>query len=429
VLNIVAILLVLTAAFSYLNHRYLKWPMTIGVMAIALALSLAIVVLDKLGYAALRGHERALLGSINFTEVLMQGMLSFLLFAGALHVEINQLRRVAWQVGVLAIAGTALSTLLIGFGSGYLLAALGISIPIVYCLLFGALISPTDPIAVLSVLKSAHVPPGVEATIAGESLLNDGVGVVLFALLLQMLETGVTPTVGQGFALFAREALGGALLGIAVGYFVYRVLRSIDDPQVEVLITLATVVGGYALCHALHVSGPLAMVAIGLLIGNEGRAFAMSTRTRERLDTFWQVLDEILNGVLFVLIGLEFALIAFPTGSITAIVLVIALCLLARYLVVGLPARLGQRWLGLPSGAGLLLTWSGVRGGISVALALSLPPGPERDVILMLTYSVVVFSILVQGLTVGRVARALGLSRDVPVDPELSAARRAGTAG
>jgi monovalent cation:H+ antiporter, CPA1 family len=414
VLNIVAILLVLTAAFSYLNHRYLKWPMTIGVMAIALALSLVIVVLDRLGYAALRGHEHALLSSIDFSEVLMQGMLSFLLFAGALHVDINQLRRVAWQVGVLAIAGTALSTLIVGFGSAYLLAALGISIPLVHCLLFGALISPTDPIAVLSVLKSAHVPPDVEATIAGESLLNDGVGVVLFALLLQMLDTGVTPTVGEGLALFAREALGGALFGIAVGYFVYRILRSIDDPQVEVLITLATVVGGYALCHALHVSGPLAMVAIGLLIGNEGRAFAMSTRTRERLDTFWQVLDEILNGVLFVLIGLEFALIVFPTGSITAIVLVIALCLLARYLVVGLPARLGQRWLGLPSGAGLLLTWSGVRGGISVALALSLPPGPERDVILMLTYSVVVFSILVQGLTVGRVARALGLSRDAP---------------
>lgn len=413
-LNIVAILLVLTAAFAYLNHRYLKWPTTIGVMAIALALSLVIVVLDKLGFGGPRGHEYALLSSINFTEVLMQGMLSFLLFAGALHVNINQLRRVAWPVGALAIVGTALSTLIIGFGSWYLLAWLGISIPLVYGLLFGALISPTDPIAVLSVLKSAHVPPAVEATIAGESLLNDGVGVVLFALLLGMLQTGVAPTFSQGLALFAREALGGVLLGIVVGYFVYRVLHSIDDPEVEVLITLATVVGGYALSHALHVSGPLAMVAIGLLIGNDGRAFAMSTPTRERLDVFWQMLDEILNGVLFVLIGLEFALILFPPGSLTAVLLTIALCLLARYLVVGLPARLGQRWLRLPAGAGLLLTWSGVRGGISVALALSLPPGPERDVILMLTYSVVVFSILVQGLTVGRVARKLGLSRDAP---------------
>jgi len=412
VLNIVATLLVLTAAFSYVNHRYLKWPMTIGVLAIALALSLVIVGLDKVGIETPRGHEHALLASINFPEVLMQGMLSFLLFAGALHVDINQLRRVAWQVGALALVGTAVSTLIIGFASWYLLAALGITLPLVYCLLFGALISPTDPIAVLGVLQSARVPATVEATIAGESLVNDGVGVVLFALLLDMLQTGVAPTLGEGLALFAREALGGAVLGIAVGYFVYRVLRTIDDAQVEVLITLATVVGGTALAHALHVSGPLAMVAIGLLIGNEGRAFAMSTQTRERLDVFWQVLDEILNGVLFVLIGLEFALIVFPRESLIAVVLVIALCLLARYLVVGLPARLGQRWLDLPPGAGLLMTWSGVRGGISVALALSLPPGPERDVILMLTYSVVVFSILVQGLTVGRMTRALGLSEE-----------------
>jgi Na+:H+ antiporter len=415
VLNIVAILLVLTAAFSYVNHRYLKWPMTIGVMAIALSVSLAIIILDKLGITTPRGREHELLSSINFTEVLMQGMLSFLLFAGALHVDINQLRRKAWQVGALAIVGTAASTLLIGFGTWFLLTALDIPIPAVYCLLFGALISPTDPIAVLGVLKSARVPAGVETTIAGESLLNDGVGVVLFALLLQMLQTGITPTIGQGLALFAREALGGALVGILVGYVVYRVLRSIDAPQVEILITLATVVGGSALCQSLHVSGPLAMVAIGLLIGNEGRAFAMSTQTRERLDMFWEVLDEILNGVLFVLIGLEFALLVFPPSSIVAVLLVIPLCLLARYLVVGAPARLGQRWLDLPAGAGLLLTWSGVRGGISVALALSLPPGSERNVILMLTYSVVVFSILVQGMTVGRLAGALGLSRGAPV--------------
>jgi CPA1 family monovalent cation:H+ antiporter len=409
-LNIVAILLVLTAAFSYLNHRYLKWPMTIGVMAIALGLSLAIIGLDQLGFTTLRGHEHALLTSIDFTEVLMQGMLSFLLFAGALHVDINQLRQVAWQVGVLALVGTALSTLIIGYGSWYLLGALGIALPLAYCLLFGALISPTDPIAVLGVLKSAHVPQSVEATIAGESLVNDGVGVVLFALLLEMLQTGVPPTLGAGLALFAREALGGVVYGVVVGYFVFRVLRTIDDPQVEVLITLATVVGGYALAHALHVSGPLAMVAIGLLIGNSGRAFAMSDRTRERLDLFWQLVDEILNGVLFVLIGLEFAVIVFPSGSFVAVLLVVALCLLARYLVVGLPTTAGRRWFGLPPHSGLLLTWSGVRGGISVALALSLPPGPERNLVLMLTYTVVVFSILVQGLTVGRFARALGLS-------------------
>jgi CPA1 family monovalent cation:H+ antiporter len=410
--NIVAILLVLTAAFAYLNHKYLKWPMTIGVMAIALTLSVAIMGLDKLGFATLHGREHALLTSIDFSEVLMQGMLSFLLFAGALHIDFNQLRQVAWQVGALALAGTALSTLIVGYGSWYLLSALGIAVPLPYCLLFGALISPTDPIAVLGMLKSAGVPQSVEATIAGESLLNDGVGVVLFTLLLEMLHTGAAPSLSAGLALFAREALGGALFGVALGYFVYRVLRTIDQPQVEVLITLATVVGGYALAHALHVSGPLAMVAIGLLIGNEGRAFAMSARTRDLLDGFWQTLDQVLNGVLFVLIGLECALIVFPPGSFAAVVLVVVLCLVARYLVVGLPATAGQRWFGLPARSGLLLTWGGVRGGISVALALSLPPGPERNLVLMLTYSVVVFSILVQGLTVGRVARALGLNAE-----------------
>jgi CPA1 family monovalent cation:H+ antiporter len=411
-LNIVAILLTLTAAFSYLNHRYLKWPMTIGVMAIALVVSLAVICLDQLGFATPRGHEHALLSSIDFAEVLMQGMLSFLLFAGALHVDLNQLRRVAWQVGVLALIGTALSTLIIGFGSWYLLASLGMAIPLSYCLLFGALISPTDPIAVLGLLKSANVPQSVEATIAGESLFNDGVGVVLFALLLEMLESGATPTVGAGLALFAQEALGGVVFGLVVGYFVYRVLRTIDAPQVEVVITLATVVGGYALARDLHVSGPLAMVAIGLLIGNEGRAFAMSAQTRERLDMFWQLLDEILNGVLFVLIGLEFTVIVFSSGSFIAVLPVLALCLLARYLVVGLPTTVGRRWFGLPAHSGLLLTWGGVRGGISVALALSLPPSPDRNLILMLTYSVVVFSILVQGLTVRSLVRALGLSAD-----------------
>lgn len=411
-LNIVAILLTLTATFSYLNHRYLKWPMTIGVMAIALAVSLAVIGLDQLGFGTPHGQEHALITSIDFGEVLMQGMLSFLLFAGALHVDLNQLRRAAWQVGALALVGTALSTLIIGYGSWLLLAVLDIAIPLSYCLLFGALISPTDPIAVLGLLKSANVPTSVEATIAGESLFNDGVGVVLFALLLEMLQSGAAPTVGAGLALFAREALGGVIFGLVVGYFVYRILRTIDAPQVEILITIATVVGGYALAHTLHVSGPLAMVAIGLLIGNEGRALAMSAQTRDQLDLFWQLLDEILNGVLFVLIGLEFTVIVFPPGSFIAVLPVLALCLLARYLVVGLPTTAWRHWFGLPIRSGLLLTWGGVRGGISVALALSLPPGPDRNLILMLTYSVVVFSILVQGLTVGRLARALGLSAD-----------------
>jgi CPA1 family monovalent cation:H+ antiporter len=416
-LNIVAILLALTAAFSYLNHKYLKWPMTIGVMAIALAVSLTVVGLDWLGFATLRGQEHAFLTSIDFTEVLMQGMLSFLLFAGALHVDLQQLRRMAWQVGALAFVGTALSTLIVGYGTWYLLQALGIVIPLTYCLLFGALISPTDPIAVLGVLKSVKVQQSVEATIAGESLINDGVGVVLFSLLLEVLGTGAVPNFGFVVALFAKEALGGAVFGVAVGYVVYRVLRTINAPQIEILITLATVVAGYALARAIHVSGPLAMVAIGVLIGNEGRTLAMSPKTREQLDLFWQLVDEILNGVLFVLIGLEFALITFPAKPVVVGAVIVTLCLLSRYLVVGLPISLGRRWFGLPAGSGALLTWSGVRGGISIALALSLQAGPERNLILMLTYSVVIFSILVQGLTIGRLARRIGLSAD-DVPPE-----------
>ncbi len=410
-LSIVAILLVLTAAFAYINHQLLKWPTTIGVMAIALLVSLAIVGLDQLGIKSLRDREHELLASINFADVLLEGMLSVLLFAGALHVDLEQVRRLSWQIGVLAVIGTAASTALIGGGCWLLLGACGVQLPLVWCLLFGALISPTDPIAVLGVLESAHAPADVETTIAGESLVNDGVGVVLFALLLEMLESGVPPTVADGFALFAREALGGVLLGIVIGLFVNRVLHSIDDYRVEVLITLATVVGGYALARELHTSGPLAMVAVGLLIGNQGRLQSMSEITRKRVDLFWQMLDEILNSVLFVLIGLEFAAIEYPPGAWKAAVLVVILSLLARFLVVGLPVLVWPDWFRLPAGSAWLLTWSGVRGGISVALALSLPPGPHREIVQMLTYSVVVFTILVQGLTVGRLVRSLGMAR------------------
>ena len=408
-LTIVAILLVLTAAFAYINHQVLKWPTTIGVMAIALVVSLAIVGLDHLGFKSLRYREHELLSSIDFANVLMEGMLSVLLFAGALHVDLQQVRKLSWQIGVLAVVGTAASAAIIGGGCWLLLGACGMELPFVWCLIFGALISPTDPIAVLGVLESAHAPADVETPIAGESLVNDGVGVVLFALLLDMLHSGSSPTIADGFGLFAREALGGVLLGVVIGLCVNRVLASIDDYRVEVLITLATVVGGYALARELHTSGPLAMVAIGLLIGNEGRSLSMSEVTRKRVDLFWQMLDEILNSVLFVLIGLEFAAIQYPPNAWKAALLVIGLSLLARFLVVGLPVLVWPGWFKLPAGSAWLLTWSGVRGGISVALALSLPPGPHREIVQMLTYSVVVFTILVQGLTVGRLVRSLGM--------------------
>ncbi len=405
-LNIVSLLLVLTAVFAYLTHRYTKLPTTIGVMASALLLSLALAGLDKLGLSALKTYEVSLLKSIDFSAVLLQGMLSLLLFAGALHVDLRKLRKHLWQVGALALLGTMASTLLIGLGCYYLLGLAGIELSPAYCLLFGALISPTDPIAVLGILKSAKVPESLEITMTGESLLNDGVGVVLFALLLEMITRGTPPTVMDALELFGREAVGGALFGLVVGYVAYRMLKKLDNYQIEVLITLATVMGGYALANELHVSGPIAMVVVGLLIGNQGRALAMSAQTREYLDMFWELIDEILNGVLFVLMGLEIAVIAFPDKSLLAAIMIIAVTLAARFLVAGAPVAIWHRWFALPRGSALVLTWGGLRGGISVALALSLPPGRESEVIVMLTYSVVLFSIIGQGLTVGALARA-----------------------
>lgn len=406
-LDIVATCLVVTALLAYVNHRFVGLPTTIGVMATSLAFSLALVALDTMGVAhGLREYEESLLRSIDFTDVLMQGMLSLLLFAGALHVDISELKAYRWQVGALAIVGTLASTLVVGFGMWLALPLIGQTLPLHYCLLFGALISPTDPIAVMGILKSAGAPKNLELVIAGESLFNDGVGVVVFSLLLGALATGSTPTPGQGLELLLHEAGGGLLFGFALGYLTFRLLKSMDNYQVEALLTLAAVTGGYALASHLHVSGPLAMVVAGLMIGNHGRALAMSDTTRRYLDMFWELIDEILNAVLFVLIGMEVLLVAFSASLLVAAVVAVAVTLLARLLTVGLPVGLLSRSFNLPRGASKVLTWGGLRGGISVALALSLPAGPERDMVLGLTYCVVVFSILGQGLTIGRVVRA-----------------------
>lgn len=405
-LEISATCIVITALLAYVNQRFIGLPTAIGVMAIALSLSLALAGLDAVGIGhALRVSEELLLSRIDFSDVLMQGMLSLLLFAGALHVDLSELRAYRWQVGALAVVGTLLSTLIVGFAMWWVLPWLGLPLPLINCLIFGALISPTDPIAVIGILKSAGAPRNLELVIAGESLFNDGVGVVLFALLVETLVGGQTPTVGHAALLLLQEAGGGIVFGLVVGYITFRLLRSVDNYQVEVLLTLAAVMGGYALAARLHVSGPLAMVVAGLVVGNQGRALAMSDTTRHHIDLFWELLDEILNAVLFVLIGLEVIVIRFAHGIFGAALAAIAVTLLARWLTVGVPVGIAGRAFRLPQGSGQVLTWGGLRGGISVALCLSLPPGPERETLLAMTYCVVAFSILGQGLTVGRVVR------------------------
>ncbi len=405
-LDIAAICLVITALLAYLNHRFVGMPTTIGVMAAALAISLALVGLDAIGVAhGLRQYEESLLRSIDFSDVLMQGMLSLLLFAGALHVDLSELKAYRWPVGVLAVFGTLLSTLAVGYGMWFALPLVGLQLPLMYCLLFGALIAPTDPIAVMGILKSAGAPKELELVIAGESLFNDGVGVVIFSLLLGMLASGHTPTLREGLQLLLHEVGGGLAFGLALGYVTFRLLKSVDNYQVEVLLTLAAVTGGYALASRLHVSGPLAMVVAGLMIGNHGRALAMSDTTRRYLDMFWELIDEILNATLFVLIGMEVLLVVFSLNELIAASVAVAVTLMARLLTVGLPVRLLRRAIRLPRGSWKVLTWGGLRGGISVALALSLPAGPGRDTVLALTYCVVVFSILVQGLSIGWVTR------------------------
>ncbi len=403
-LDVVALLVSLTALLAYANHRLLRLPTTIGVMLIALLLSLALIAAGEFGYGVEAWAEKVV-ARIDFNEALMHGMLSFLLFAGALHVDLNDLARQKFIIGTLATAGILLSTFLVGSALYLLLPLAGFALPYVWCLVFGALISPTDPIAVLGILKSAKVPKSLEVKVAGESLFNDGVGVVVFIVLLGVATRGDV-SAGAVVGLFALEAIGGVLLGLGLGMLTYWMLKSVDSYQVEVLLTLALVMGGYALATALHLSGPIAIVVAGLLIGNHGRRFAMSAKTTENLDTFWELIDEILNAVLFVLLGLEILVLSFRGEYLIAGLLVIPVVLLARWISVGLPVHLMRRWRAFTPGAITVMTWGGLRGGISVALALSLPAeSSARELLIAITYVVVVFSILVQGLSVGAVVR------------------------
>jgi CPA1 family monovalent cation:H+ antiporter len=339
-------------------------------------------------------------------------MLSFLLFAGALHVDLNRLARQKWMISILATASVIGSTFLIGGGAWLIFQVLGLDAPLIDCLIFGALISPTDPIAVLGILRGAGAPEPLETKITGESLFNDGVAVVVFLILSGIALDGQEPTWLGIAGLFAHEALGGVLFGLVIGTLAFLMLRRIDNYQVEIMITLALATGGYALAEHLNVSAPIAIVVAGLLIGNPGRAKAMSAQTRDHLDNFWELVDEILNAVLFVLIGLEVLMISLTGRYLLAGLLAIPLVLLARALSVGLPIASMRRFRSFSPGTVGILTWGGLRGGISVALALSLAPSEQRDLLVTVTYIVVVFSILVQGLTLGPLVRATAARAD-----------------
>ncbi len=396
----ITILVCISALFGYLNHRVLRLPVTIGLMAIALAMSLILLLLGKLGFD-INVRAEAFIRSIDFNEALMHGMLSCLLFAGALHVNLSDLLDQKWIVGTLASVGVVLSTFVIGGASYYLFSLVGLHLSFLYCLLFGALISPTDPVAVMGILKEARLPKPLEVKVVGESLFNDGVGVVVFLVLMSLIPRD-SVLISDVVLLFVEEVLGGALLGILLGFGAYLMLKSVDNYQVEILITLALVMGGYELANLLHTSGPIAVVVAGLLIGNQGRRLAMSEKTREHLDAFWDLVDELLNAILFVLIGLEVLVVSFQSAYLKAGLVAIPLVLFARFITVWLQVKVFSLVREFTQRAVAILTWGGLRGGISVALALSLPAGPARDAVLLITYTVVVFSILVQGLTIKR---------------------------
>jgi CPA1 family monovalent cation:H+ antiporter len=404
VFQTISAVLALAALASYVNHRFIRLPANMGLMVIGLALSLGFVLLGKLGlYDVARAS--VFVRSIDFSDTLLHGMLAFLLFAGALHVDLSELASQKLPIAVLSTIGVLISTFLAGglFWLGAM--AMGVEFSFLYALLFGALISPTDPIAVLGILKQVGAPKNLEINITGESLFNDGIGVVVFLTILGVIISGTPPQAGQITLFLLEEAVGGAGLGLILGWSVYHLLRSVDAYQVEVLLTLALAAGGYALAERLHVSAPIAIVVAGLAIGNHGRALAMSDKTREHLDKFWELLDEMLNAVLFVLIGIEVIVLKLDAHLVALGGVAIVAVLLGRFVSVGLPIGVLRFRHAFSPGVVKILTWGGLRGGISIALALSLPSTPERDVILTATYIVVVFSVLVQGLTLGALIR------------------------
>ncbi|WP_201859357.1 cation:proton antiporter [Microvirga soli] len=402
VFDLIAVLLVLTATFGWFNHVVIRLPHTIGLLVMGLAASLFLIGIE-IARPEVHLYEdlAVLLRQVDFRATVLNGLLAFLLFAGALHVDLSLLRRRAWPIGVMATAGVAISIAVIGVGLWWISDVLGVPLPLPWALVFGALISPTDPVAVLSTLKSVKVPETLEADMSGESLFNDGVGVVVFTVLLAIASGagggGASP--GHIAELFFVEALGGAALGFATGYVAYRSMRVIDNYPLETLISLAVAAGTYAAAAKFHMSGPIAVVVAGILIGNRGPQDAMSDLTQRYVFGFWQLVDEILNSVLFLLIGLEVLVLGFDPAFAWLSLASIPLALLARFLAVALPVMVLRTRQKFAPGTIPVLTWGGLRGGISIALALSLPDVAEKPALLAATYAVVVFTIVVQGLS------------------------------
>lgn len=404
-------LIVLASIFAYLNYRFLKLPSTIGIMVIAIVVSIILVSFGETFLPRTFRHLHTLMNSIDFTEVLMGAMLNFLLFAGGIHINLDDLKEQFRPVLIFSTLGVVISTFVVGFGMFYLLPFLGIHLPFIYCLLFGALISPTDPVAVLSILKQANVSKSLETKVAGESLFNDGIAVVMFSVVLQL---AIGKEVDLGLEsiglLLLKEAGGGLLLGVVLGWITSRLMREVDDYIISVLVTLSVVMGGYLIARQMHISGPLTMVAAGLFMGNFNVKFKMKSITQDYLIKFWELIDEILNAVLFLFIGFELLMIKdlrhFVVPGLVAIVIV----LLARVISIWGPTKFMKRTFSPQTVK--VLVWGGIRGGVSIALAMSIPKSEYSEIILSITYCVVVFSIIVQGLTIAKVANPNKIAKE-----------------
>jgi len=400
-----SVLIVLTAIFSYLNLRYLKLPSAIGIMLLAMIVSISLVIVGK-SYPDMFTGFTDIIASVDFTEVLMGSMLNFLLFAGAIHISLHDLRKQRIPVMIFSTVGVIISTIIVGTLMYFTFILLGVTIPFIECLVFGALISPTDPIAVIAILKKAGIRKSLEVKVAGESLFNDGVAVVLFAVLLQLAQgSAVDLTFLHVSGLFLQEAGGGLVMGLLLGYIASQGIKRINSYNVTVMITLAVVMGGYLITRYLHISGPLTMVAAGLVIGNYGKAIAMSNMDKDYLDKFWELIDEILNAMLFLIIGFELLLIPnlqqyWLIGPITILIV-----LMARFLSIWLPIKFIPKIGIFDARTITILVWGGLRGGVSVALALTIDDHLHHNLFLAITYYVVVFSIVVQGLTVGKLTQ------------------------